>query len=116
MFEQMDPNAVMGFYSAIGNPLSFAKDLKELGQPGLADQALQIAAHYLDFLTSEVAVPPVGIQAVFNPGEALSFYQIRGRIGYDTKTVTKMVKEAIKFGTLVVDGVGRRKRYSVPQS
>lgn len=114
VFENLNPNDVMGYYAAIGNPLSFAKDLKDLGQDGLADQALTIAAHYLDFLTSEVEAPKVGVQAVFNPGEKLSFHYIRGRLGYDTKTVHKIVKEALKLGTLAYDGTGRKRRYFIP--
>lgn len=114
IYEQMDPNSVMGYYAAIGNPLAFAKDLKELGQPGLADQAIEIAAHYLDYITSEVVPPPVGIQVVFQGDEKLSFFAIRGRLGYDTKTVTKMIKEALKDGRLQVEGERRKKRYFVP--
>lgn len=113
VFETMDPNSVMGYYSAIGNPIVFAKELKELGQDGLSDQALQIAAFYLDYLTSEVVPPPVGIQAVFNPGERPSFVTIKGRLGYDSKTVTKMIREAIKDGKIGVEGVRRARRYFV---
>lgn len=113
IFETMDPNGVMGYYSAIGNPIAFAKELKELGQDTLSDQALQIAAFYLDYLTSEVVPPPVGIQAVFTAGERLSFVNIKGRLGYDSKTVTKMLREALKDGRLGVDGVRRARRYFV---
>lgn len=114
VFENLDPNSVMGYYSAIGNPIAFAKDLKDLGQDGLAEQALTIAAHYLDYLTSEVETPRVGVQAVFNPGEKLSFHYIRGRLGYDTKTVHKIIKEALKLGTLAYEGTGRKRRYFIP--
>lgn len=116
VFENLSPNDVMGYYAAIGNPLSFAKDLRELGQDTLADQALQISAHYLDYLTSDVYVPPTGVAAFFNPNEKLSFHYIRARSGYDTKTVHKMIKEALKLGTLASEGEGRRTRYFIPMA
>lgn len=116
VFENLLPNDVMGYYSAIGNRILLAKDLKELGQDTLAEQALTIAAHYLDYLTSDVWVPPTGVAAFFNPNEKLSFHFIRARSGYDTKTVHKMIKEALKLGTLASEGEGRRIRYFIPMT
>ena len=112
--EQLDPQVIMGMYALIGNSAEVAVKFKELGQDQAHLDILSIGIHYLDKLVQDVEAPKVGIQQVFAVGEKIHFSMVKGRIGYDSKTVTKMLKEALKNKTLQVEGKGRSKTYSIP--
>lgn len=112
-FETLNHQDFLVYVGAVGNCTAIAKDLVSINENEMATKMLSIADFYASALTAEVEQLQVGIGAAFQGEEALSFHTIRGRLGYDTKVVHKILKEALKSGIVTVTGVGRAKRYSM---
>lgn len=111
-YEAMNRDTIMSYFAIIGNATEISKSLIAIDEKEMATKMLGIADFCLTALDAETELPQVGIKAAFNSHEErLSFYNLRGRLGQDTKVVHKMIKEAMGAGVIGCEGVGRRKRY-----
>lgn len=113
VYQTLQHELIMATFAVIGNSVEIAKQLDAVGAENAGKAILGVAEHYVNQLCADVDEPVKGPGAVFNGDEKLYFGQVKSRWGYDTKTVTKILKEGIKSGILGVEGKGRSKKYFI---